>query len=757
MNMKKLVFCACAVLGLVTGVWADGFSFTSVPETLSVAPSASVSTTFAFTSEPFDGTTVKVSGLPSGLKASVDLAARKVVVTGSVAKPQIAWMTLTGKNKAGWSHSAVVKVKVGAPAETDYDNIGLKDRIVPAGAKTGDEVASLLPFTHLDNSTVENLKSITFSGLPTGVSYRSDPLPALYGKLTKPGKFVIKMTVTLISGEKRTAQQTVVVKDAGCRLVKVAASTKYPAGTVSKAAVVPMGGKISVSAKPLKDHVFAGWYLDNACSKPLPQSVSGVDYRTPSFSYLLADSNSDGVITDLYARFVSKSSDTGLEILHGDGTDAPWKVNTGSMSILEALVYVVTGTWESHGIGVDSYSLPTLSFKGLPPGCTYDKGQNALVFKKKPEKPGTYTVVATAKNANGVTGQKTFQIIVPNLRSTLLDLADVADKDAFYDNPHQVTVGGFHGPPENLAFVEGSKVTVSGLPSGMKAKVDGNYVSFSGVPTKVGDYTVMFTIKNGTRTEKASYTIHVDPFPAKFVGDYYGVIKESDPGTIGSFKVSIASSGKASGKFTFGKKTYTFAETPCSQSETAVGYHNVGSLKEGFSAEFCIDGTTAYVRMSDDATFNTIQFFNLMDGKHETDDYDVFSMIVGSKNLAAEKGSPWADRAAALSKLGTLKAYASSDGKVRGIGVAGVPAGAVANVSAKVQANGLATVAGKIDGYSFSASTALQFDRATGKAFIEAWAMAGIANVRIKLFLSEGSDKTAGTAIGSGSWTIPKG
>ena len=228
------------------------------------------------------------------------------------------------------------------------------------------------------------------------------------------------------------------------------------------------------------DEVFAGWYQDG---QPL---VSDSDYRSPSLVYV-AKGESDVTIE---GRYVTVAEDT---------------ARLSVANIAEGETFVVNGSWTKK-IEIDSYSIPSVSAKGLPAGLKFDA--NTLTSSGKPTKPGKYNVELSLKNASVKTAKKfTFKIVVPNLESGLIvgGIDYAADAYAY--------VAGTKIAPILPTLAEGVTVKASGLPSGLKLVGGKNGVPYSiegASSAKPGAYTVTLTLTKGKVKETATITINIE-------------------------------------------------------------------------------------------------------------------------------------------------------------------------------------------------------------------------------------------------------
>ena len=132
---------------------------------------------------------------------------------------------------------------------------------------------------------------------------------------------------------------------------------------------------------------------------------------------------------------------------------------------------------------------------------------------------------------------------------------------------------GQTGAGNALTFPADGKVSVSGLPKGMKLvkNADGTY-SLGGVPSKTGTFfvTVKATKNGRTVTQRVAVTVKANPL----AGTYYGYSKDKSL-RYRTASLTIAASGKATLKYTEGSKTYTLTTTAGEISGAEAGYRFV--------------------------------------------------------------------------------------------------------------------------------------------------------------------------------------
>lgn len=477
--------------------------------------------------------TLSVKGLPPGVKFSV---ATKTF-SGSPTKDGVYYVTIGAKNANGYQHSAIGVWTVGeVPIGLgDYDNIGidwdyfgLDGLDVPINWRVGEYV-----YFDLSYAVEEDVEILSVSGLPSGLERPYCPPDALCyyppgtydGKPTKPGVYTINVTARIGNGSIRKARKTIIVEDAGCVYLDLV-SADPSRGTVSGAGVYPIGKKAKISAKSARNFYFAGWYCDDGLEEPFEDGESA--------NYLKA---SDSVLVDaytpsvMYARFITREEDSVMFDIEDE-----WVVET---------------EW-----GEDRFYIPVYSeteakvtAKGLPSGMKLSYagwGEWRITADSSKLKPGVSDVSLTAKTATGLTVTKNLRVVVPNLRSWVFNGLD------YSDSAYTLTVGVCDAcVPSWIEFEydESFKLSLTGLPSGLKYVARDGYVEIFGTPTKAGSYTVTLTAKDGNYTEKATFTINVNPIPDYAVGTFNGVLRDIDSGdVVGSFVLTAAANGKQSVK-----------------------------------------------------------------------------------------------------------------------------------------------------------------------------------------------------------------
>jgi len=648
--------------------------------------------------------TVKITGLPPGVKFD----AQKQIFTGAPTKRGVYYVTCSAQNKNGYSHSFISVWNVGNASNGDYDEIGIDweglenfETYQPIAWQTGEKVS----FSLLYAFTGDDLYPASVSGLPPTLSAPKCPANAVcgyppgtyYGTLTKAGKYKVTVTAKPWGGNvQRKAVKTIIVQDSGCRYLNVV-SPNRSRGTATGSKVYAIGAKASISAKAASGYYFAGWYRDAEFQEPLENTASG-DWRKASDSILVT---ADLAETGIYARFVSRGEDN-ISI----DCDDTWNVGTG--------------WYDSFDVDVQSESLPTVTVKGLPSGVTWNK--NSFVLESNPSKlkPGTTVATITAKNLSGQTDTKTVRIVVPNLQSWVFSGLD------YSSDAYSLTLGVSDACAIWLLFDYDTdyKVTASGLPPGLKLETYDGTAYIRGTPTKAGTYTVTLTAKSGSRAEKATFTINIDPLPEYAVGTFNGVLKDETSGEIvGSFTFTAAATGKQSVKVVTALGTMSLSASAWNCYDDAgrpIAYFYKDSKNEYFSfsltpqddanwnCEHQLEGSLTWTKSSADGESNieaAIDFAQRNPFGKTGSAYDYPSAVRVAESLASEYRST----KMVILWDSDLDAYRLECADCV------VPGYDDGTATLKMNKNGTATISGKLYNlYSFTATSTLIFDTSCG-------------------------------------------
>lgn len=485
--------------------------------------------------------TVSVAGLPPGLKFG-DSTFR---FSGKPTKAGVYWVTAMAKNAGGYTFTRVLKVAVlnkdgSVPSDEALPNAaGIDFSPINGVFTTGDYLVDGAVRLNIGAhpKTGAAVKKVSVSGIPAGLSasafYEGGAgVVALAGMPTKPGRFEIAVKVSYADGKSAKSQYAVVVADGGSHYLLVK-SENDSLGTASGSGVYAAGAKVKVSAKATEGCVFAGW-LDDTHGYPFSPMMTkyGKDYRTAIISFPLCPDDFHGDCS-IYAAFVTKKGDKSVRMAVESDF---WTFATGRPSIFP--------------FDVLSASLPKVSAKGLPKGVSVDLVNRVLSYDGKSAMPGIYEILLTAKNLSGAVATTNIEVWIENLRSDAIGGLN-PNMDAY-----QLKTGVSLDPKLIMPVVEdGWTLAVKGLPAGLSYK---NGI-FAGVPTKVGDYTVIITATTGSgkakRTETATITMRVEALPAWAFGQFNGIVESG--GLVQSF--AVGTTGKVSGKILSDDGTWTFS------------------------------------------------------------------------------------------------------------------------------------------------------------------------------------------------------
>lgn len=575
-----------AKTGAITGAATKPTVETGVTVTFTKRGEDTLTTQFIV--GPFPVLSVSAPDAPTGCKATgagAYAAGKKVTLKATAAK---------GFVFAGWYADADFETPLAG--DVDYrspsypyvmptEDVALFARFVPADE---DAAALLLPpvaSEYAPGESVElaldvrgcvSLPTVKVAGLPPGLKFTAKALdvkatktaPAahyaantIYGAPTKSG--IYAATVTVTTAGKRTATETilfaVVDRAKGEYVLKIASDATK--GKVTGAGVYAAGKKVTLRATAAKGFIFAGWYKADG---NLLQGDGDVDWRTPSITYVMKAADAQ-----VMALFRSATDPLASEISLMVGVDQTATEAPGR-------IYNTSGAWK-RGLSVVSVSLPKITLTGLPPGLKFTaKALDVKATATTPAahydaytvygtatKPGTYPVKAKITNATVKKAvERWFTIVVDNLTDAngLLLVTDAASGEPVSlrnarGEKYTVYAGvSEHELPAITPLSENNKLTVSGLPAGLK--YDAKLRRFTGVPTKAGTYTVTATVKSGKSSSVSTFTVEVVALPEWAVGMFVGSgihrIGEYEPFTYNlSGTFTVAANGKVSGKVMF--------------------------------------------------------------------------------------------------------------------------------------------------------------------------------------------------------------
>ena len=314
--------------------------------------------------------TASMSGLPTGLKFD----SKTLAITGKPTKPGVYTVKVTAKNASGYQWAENIELRVSDIEDARIDFGGL-----PEAGAVGEPYAGKI--------AAGVFKSLSASGLPSGL--RMDAKTgAVAGVPTKGGYFTVTVTATYADRTKATATRLLTISPVAAAadpkrteyhpLTVVSADVAM--GTVTGTGVYAAGKKASVSAKPARGYVFAGWYLDPGLTKPM--TFASGDFRNASQSVTVPEARY------LFARFVgSTTAEDPVTDIAATSKSFRWWVGV-SVPDCDGVTYV-------------SASLPAVSASGLPSGVKFDALRGR--FAGVPTKAGEYSAMVTVKNASKAT------------------------------------------------------------------------------------------------------------------------------------------------------------------------------------------------------------------------------------------------------------------------------------------------------------------------------------------------------------------
>ena len=210
--------------------------------------------------------------------------------------------------------------------------------------------------------------SATVSGLPPGLKFNAKKM-SVTGAPTRSGVYWVQVKAKNASGYQLAVNARMAVSGYTKETAepKLAKAVYHPltvvcateGGTVAGTGVYAEGKKVSVSARPDRGRVFAGWYRDAALERPM--SFAAGDWRAATQSVTVPE------VRYLFAKFVTADADKGSIELGVNGAALP-SAPAGTPALTTNVWAGVALRWR---IAADALSSPTVKVAGLPPGLKF--------------------------------------------------------------------------------------------------------------------------------------------------------------------------------------------------------------------------------------------------------------------------------------------------------------------------------------------------------------------------------------------------
>ncbi len=516
-------------------------------------------------------------------------------------------------------------------------------------------------------------------------------------KVTASTKFA-KGTKLYAHWAKKKLRVTV-TKEAGGKSVK--GSGSYAWGTKVK---------LSATAKP--GYVFRSWGSDMAgayyeascnafpkfnsqCRKNLTPTVT-VPKNSP-LSY--------------YASFVKKTEDT-----------IWFKVTGGSTTL-----YAEDGAGGFVNLYAHSFSYPKVTtsklpagvkFSLLPPptspysGVIYDSEYKLEIVNPDKVPAGKNVIKVTAKNRSGKTATTSIVVWGKNRTQATDNGALTVSVSTSAKTPNGIYAGMKYALSDlGMSAASGWKITkIGGLPSGITW--DAKSQKLKGYTTKTGLYTFTFTVAKGKKTYTATATFKVLALPAKAVGTFYGYAAPDEFGTFFNaaarkVTVSVTSAGKVTAKIgnaSFSCKGLTYDSYS-------------GKFSASMESTSTIKKNVTYTR-SLVLEFDPYADFsgNSLDGRYfeyttKKAAHSITEVLVLQCNIVGRRNVFGYDDDGYLLFEGANLAQSALNVATVNHRISEIPfAGGSVTVTLDENANGVATLAGTIEGKSFSESAVVWYE-----------------------------------------------
>ena len=181
------------------------------------------------------------------------------------------------------------------------------------------------------------------------------------------------------------------------------------------------------------------------------------------------------------------------------------------------------------------------------------------------------------------------------------------------------------------------KVTVKGLPSGMK--YDAKTGQITGVPTKTGVFTVTVTVTGkGKASAKQTFTLEVAPLPEAVIGAFNGFARNFWNGIVGgTFTMTATKTGKLTAKAVTSIGTQSFSAKSWDSAENGVFTVWLANKKAGLSVTVYTATAPGEMGVRGGAWLDNAQY-DLIGQKTETAPADTYTVALPVYGDPLEQG-----------------------------------------------------------------------------------------------------------------------
>ena len=367
------------------------------------------------------------------------------------------------------------------------------------------------------------------------------------------GWYTKKSGGTKVTASKKFAKGTKLYAHWAKKKYKVILVKEEGGKSVKGAGTYAWGTKVKLSAVAKPGYVLRAWgseiggtYYDASSSAFPKYNTQRRKNATPTITV------PKGSHVSYYASFVKKSKDT-----------ISMQVTKGSTTL-----YAEDGSFAVVDLEVDSVSYPKVTTSKLPAGVkfslipapfhsymgvVYDTEYRLQVVNSDKVPEGRHVVKVTAKNRSGKTATKTITIWGRNKNQASQNGALNVGDGRYVQYPIEIYAGtkcSLAGM--GVSAASGWKIaSVTGLPSGITW--DAKARKLKGVATKTGRYTLVLKVSKGKTVYTETLTLRVMGLPARLVGKLSGYASPNEfdgffNGAARTVTVSLTSAGKVSAK-----------------------------------------------------------------------------------------------------------------------------------------------------------------------------------------------------------------
>ena len=150
------------------------------------------------------------------------------------------------------------------------------------------------------------------------------------------------------------------------------------------------------------------------------------------------------------------------------------------------------------------------------------------------------------------------ELSVPTVGVSVGGTVSFSDSPAAFTFTVPGAIPGAFFATDNIAGIKNPKITVKGLPAGVKYNATTGEIT--GAPTKSGTFTVTVTVKGANKASASqTFTLEVAALPEEAIGAFNGYVIDAANTVGGTFTLTAAKNGKLTAKVVMPSGTQSFS------------------------------------------------------------------------------------------------------------------------------------------------------------------------------------------------------